>query len=112
MPAVVIAVAASPGHTFGKPTRDRVRLLAGRGVEGDAHSGETAFSARWFVRGPVLVTYCGDDLLGTPDAEGSISLAHKVRRWVTCRCFLGSTRTSPGPFRTEPPSRSIRTRAR
>ncbi len=37
----VIAVAASPGHTFGKPTRDRVRLLAGLGVEGDAHAGET-----------------------------------------------------------------------
>ena len=41
MSAVVIAVAASPGHTFGKPTRDRVRLLAGLGVEGDAHLGET-----------------------------------------------------------------------
>lgn len=47
-----------------------------------AHSGETAFSARFFVRAPLLVSYCGDDLLGTPRADGSIPLAHRVRRWI------------------------------
>src|SRR4051812_21610566 len=36
---VVDAVAASPDHTFGKPTCGCVRLVAGLGVEGDAHAG-------------------------------------------------------------------------
>lgn len=37
----VQAVAASPAHGFSKPERDRIRLLAGLGVEGDAHCGAT-----------------------------------------------------------------------
>lgn len=37
----VVAVHRSPEHTFSKPTRDRIRLLAGLGVEGDAHAGVT-----------------------------------------------------------------------
>ena len=37
----VVAVSASPGHTFSKPGRESIRLLAGLGVEGDAHAGET-----------------------------------------------------------------------
>lgn len=37
----VIAVAASPGHGFSKTVREAVTLIAGRGVEGDAHAGET-----------------------------------------------------------------------
>lgn len=37
----VISVSRSAGHTFGKPTEDGIRLLAGLGVEGDAHMGET-----------------------------------------------------------------------
>ncbi len=41
MHPVVVAVAASAGHTFGKPTRDRIRLVAGLGVDGDAHAGTT-----------------------------------------------------------------------
>ncbi len=39
--AVVEAVAGSAGHTFGKPVREGIRLLAGLGVEGDAHLGVT-----------------------------------------------------------------------
>ena len=39
--AVVTAVSADPAHHFSKPVRDRIRLLAGLGVEGDAHLGET-----------------------------------------------------------------------
>ena len=38
---VVDAVHASPGHTMRKPTQLVVRLVAGVGVEGDAHAGET-----------------------------------------------------------------------
>lgn len=39
--AVIEAVAAHAAHTFSKPLREEIRLLAGLGVEGDAHCGET-----------------------------------------------------------------------
>ena len=35
----VVAVAADGGHRFSKQTRDRIVLLEGHGVEGDAHAG-------------------------------------------------------------------------
>jgi MOSC domain-containing protein YiiM len=38
---VVLAVARSPVHGFSKPVESRIRLLAGLGVEGDAHLGAT-----------------------------------------------------------------------
>ncbi|MFL1377522.1 MULTISPECIES: MOSC domain-containing protein [unclassified Nocardiopsis] len=41
MGAVVESVGSSAGHTFGKPVREGIRLLAGLGVEGDAHMGVT-----------------------------------------------------------------------
>jgi MOSC domain-containing protein YiiM len=41
MVATVIAVALSAGHTMSKPTRTSIRLIAGQGVEGDAHLGAT-----------------------------------------------------------------------
>ncbi|WP_306368465.1 MOSC domain-containing protein [Nocardiopsis sp. CC223A] len=41
MGAVVESVSSSAGHTFGKPAREGIRLLAGLGVEGDAHMGVT-----------------------------------------------------------------------
>lgn len=37
----VVAVAADAEHRFTKPVRDEIRLLAGLGVEGDAHLGVT-----------------------------------------------------------------------
>jgi hypothetical protein len=37
---VVLAVSRSPSHTLSKENQDRIRLLAGLGVEGDAHMGE------------------------------------------------------------------------
>lgn len=37
----VTAVGHSPLHRFSKEVHDRIRLLAGLGVEGDAHSGVT-----------------------------------------------------------------------
>jgi MOSC domain-containing protein YiiM len=39
--AVVIAVNSDGEHRFSKPNRDRIRLLAGLGVEGDSHLGVT-----------------------------------------------------------------------
>lgn len=41
MPAQVVAVARSSEHSFSKPVVDAVTLLAGLGVEGDAHMGRT-----------------------------------------------------------------------
>lgn len=38
---VVTAVSVSAGHTMSKPNADAIRLLAGLGVEGDAHNGTT-----------------------------------------------------------------------
>ena len=37
----IAAVHRSPGHTFSKQPHDEIRLIAGEGVEGDAHRGET-----------------------------------------------------------------------
>jgi MOSC domain-containing protein YiiM len=39
--ATVTSVGRSPKHTFGKPAEEGIRLLAGLGVERDAHMGET-----------------------------------------------------------------------
>lgn len=39
--ATVIAVASDTGHNFSKPVKDRITLLEGLGVEGDAHLGTT-----------------------------------------------------------------------
>ena len=41
MAGVVIGVHLSPSHTFSKPSVERIRLIEGRGVEGDAHCGAT-----------------------------------------------------------------------
>lgn len=41
MSAVVTAVSCSPTHSFSKPNRESIHLLAGLGVEGDAHLGTT-----------------------------------------------------------------------
>ena len=40
MSGIVTAVSRSSTHTFIKPRQDRIRLLTGLGVEGDAHLGE------------------------------------------------------------------------
>jgi MOSC domain len=41
MPPVVAAVSRNPRHRFSKQNELWIRLLAGLGVEGDAHAGET-----------------------------------------------------------------------
>lgn len=52
MTGTVAAVSLSPGHTFGKVPRERIRLLAGLGVEGDAHRGETVKHRSRVARDP------------------------------------------------------------
>ena len=41
MTGIVVAVSRSPKHSFSKPVADRIRLVAGLGIEGDAHRGAT-----------------------------------------------------------------------
>lgn len=41
MEAYVIAVSSSPAHTFSKTNQASIQLIAGLGVEGDAHQGVT-----------------------------------------------------------------------
>jgi MOSC domain-containing protein YiiM len=52
MPAVVAAVSASADHGPPKANRDRIALLAGLGVEGDAHVGETVQHLSRIARDP------------------------------------------------------------
>jgi glycosyltransferase involved in cell wall biosynthesis len=46
------------------------------------HAGETALAARFLLGPPMLVSYCGDDVLGNPRDDGSIPLASRVRAAV------------------------------
>src|SRR5438128_988225 len=41
MEGIVTAVSRSATHTFSKPNQESIRLLAGLGIEGDAHMGAT-----------------------------------------------------------------------
>ena len=49
---IVTAVARSAGHTFSKAPQVAIRLLAGLGVEGDAHQGVTVKHRSRVVRDP------------------------------------------------------------
>lgn len=42
MHGVVVAVCRSPAHSMTKPVADRIRLVAGLGVEDDVHQGATS----------------------------------------------------------------------
>lgn len=52
MPTVVVAVCRRAGHHFSKMPQDRVRLLAGLGIEGDAHQGVTVKHRSRVARDP------------------------------------------------------------
>lgn len=48
----VVAVSRSGSHTMSKPNEPGIRLVAGLGVEGDAHSGETVKHRSRVARDP------------------------------------------------------------
>ena len=52
MGGIVTAVSRSPRHTLIKPTEDSIRLVAGLGVEGDAHLGTTVKHRSRVARDP------------------------------------------------------------
>jgi MOSC domain-containing protein YiiM len=47
--SLVTSVSRAPRHVFSKPVQEAIRLLAGLGVEGDAHMGATV-KHRWVAR--------------------------------------------------------------
>jgi MOSC domain-containing protein YiiM len=52
MDGQVTAVSRSATHTFTKPNEDRITLVAGLGVDGDAHAGETVKHRSRVARDP------------------------------------------------------------
>jgi MOSC domain-containing protein YiiM len=54
MAGSVVAVSRSPSHTLSKPTQGSIRLLAGLGVEGDAHQGVTVKHRSRVARDPTV----------------------------------------------------------
>ena len=52
MRGAVVAVARSPAHTLSKPTEASIRLVAGLGVAGDEHQGETVKHRSRVARDP------------------------------------------------------------
>lgn len=50
--ATVTAVSCSAGHTFSKSNQPLIRLIAGLGVDGDAHQGETVKHRSRVARDP------------------------------------------------------------
>src|SRR5713226_1890599 len=52
MGGIVVAVSRSAAHTLTKPNEQRIRLLAGLGVEGDAHEGATVKHRSRVARDP------------------------------------------------------------
>ncbi|MCW3475665.1 MOSC domain-containing protein [Limobrevibacterium gyesilva] len=52
MDGTVTAVSRDAAHMFSKPTQDSIRLLAGLGVEGDAHLGVTVKHRSRVARDP------------------------------------------------------------
>src|SRR5437660_9217797 len=54
MAGVVAAVSRSATHTLTKPNEARVRLVAGLGVEGDAHQGATVKHRSRVARDPTV----------------------------------------------------------
>src|SRR5215475_10196608 len=52
MGGMVMAVSRSPKHTLSKPNEGAIRLVAGLGVEGDAHQGEAVKHRSRVARDP------------------------------------------------------------
>jgi glycosyltransferase involved in cell wall biosynthesis len=60
----------------------RSRRLARRYRLVHVHAGETGLAARFLAGIPMLISYCGDDLLGDPRADGRLRPRSVVRSFV------------------------------
>src|SRR5882762_11933049 len=90
MPAIVTAVSRSKRHTFSKSNELMIRLVAGLGVEGDAHLGEKVkhrYHARKNPDAPNLrqVHLMHEELFEELRAGGFIVLPGAIGENVTTR---------------------------
>lgn len=74
MPPVVLSVSLSPTHSFSKAAASAIRLLAGLGVEGDAHAGALVRHRYRVRKDPTAANLCQVHLL---QAELFAELAQK-----------------------------------
>lgn len=88
---VVTAVCSSPAHTMRKPSRAAIRLLAGLGVEGDAHLGETVQHRSRVRRDPSQPNLRQVHLLGAELLDELAVAGHDV-----CAGRLGENVTTLG----------------
>jgi teichuronic acid biosynthesis glycosyltransferase TuaC len=58
-----------------------------------AHGGEAALAATFYRGAPLLVSYLGDDLLGTPRVDGAVTFLGRIRRDVFRQHARHTTRT-------------------
>jgi MOSC domain-containing protein YiiM len=75
MNGTVVAVSCSPGHSFSKTPQLAIRLLAGLGIEGDAHAGTTVKHRSRVAQNPSQpnlrqVHLIGQELLDELTAKG------------------------------------------
>ncbi len=90
MDGVVVAVSRNRRHALAKQPADGIRLLAGEGVEGDAHAGATVqhrSRRRWNASLPNLrqVHLLGDELLEQLRADGFDVAPGRLGENVTTR---------------------------
>jgi MOSC domain-containing protein YiiM len=87
---VVVAVSRSEGHSFAKVNRDSVRLIAGLGVDGDAHAGATVKHRSRVARDPAQpnlrqVHLIHDELLHELEANGFLVQPGELGENLTTR---------------------------
>ena len=90
MDGVVVAVSRNPRHALSKQPADAIRLLAGEGVEGDAHAGATVqhrSRKRWNPTLPNLrqVHLIGEELIDELRAGGFDVAPGRMGENVTTR---------------------------
>jgi len=90
MNAVVTAVSRSSSHSFSKRNRDSIRLLAGLGIEGDAHLGTTVKHRSRVAKDPTQpnlrqVHLIHSELFGELEAKGFDVSAGDMGENVTTR---------------------------
>lgn len=79
LPARVVAVARDDAHRFSKPTRESITLIAGIGVEGDAHAGMTVQHLSRIRRDPTTPNLRQVHLIHAELFDDMAARGHEVR---------------------------------
>lgn len=75
---IVVAVSRSPTHSMSKPNVERITLLAGLGVEGDAHMGATVKHRSRVARDPTQPNLRQVHLVHEELHDGLRAAGHRV----------------------------------